>query len=451
MRTTSPVHRLTCLAFYFTVILLSSCKKGQTFSPGAQDELHVETVDTVQVKASTYLLDSLPTSNKGVILLGQIDDKDFGKLAASSYMQLIPPVAGAPAIPKGATFDSFTLVLKYNKSYSGDTTAPQNLSVHRLTEDMVLRKIPGPAEGEQLPLYIKAQALYSTTTFKYETISTGNLGLQVKPLSGDSIIIPLNEALGREFLALMDKKDNRFTSKDEFIKYFKGIVLKTTQGNSITGFRADAVKLYINYNYINSAGFSKKDQVIFSGNSIDYQFNHFDTDRSQTKLKSLSTTNKELSPALTGQELFIQAGTGLVTKLQFPTLINFLNESKKVINKIELLIETKPTYYSVFKAPPSLILFVANSANIPKAILPGNYKEGDQTAAFEPGNDLGSTGKYRFLLTQYAAELKKGTYKNTSLMLSMPTDQLLSSVSRAHLSANTTAHAIKLVITYTKY
>ncbi|MGY0037182.1 hypothetical protein [Pedobacter sp. NJ-S-72] len=126
-------------------------------------------------------------------------------------------------------------------------------------------------------------------------------------------------------------------------------------------------------------------------------------------------------------------------------------ESKKVVNKIELLIETKPAYYSIFKAPPSLVLFIANSANVPKTILQNDYKEGDQTAAFEPGNDVGSTGKYRFLLTQYASELKKGTYKNTSLMLSMPTDQLLSSVSRAQLSTSTTAHAIKLVITYTKY
>jgi hypothetical protein len=451
MRTTSTLYRLTCLAFCFTAILLTSCKKGQTFGPGGNDELHVETVDTVQVKASTYLLDSLPTSNKGLILLGQTDDKDFGKLAASSYLQLIPPASGVPIIPKGATFDSFTLVLKYNKSYSGDTIAQQNFSVHRLTEEMVLRKIPGPTENEQIPLYITAEAMYNTTTFKHEIAPLGNLGFQVKPLGGDSIIIPMNATLGKEFLELMANKDPRFASEAEFIKYFKGIVLKTTQGNSITGFKADAVKLNVNYNYVNSDGFTKKDLVIFSAKSVDYQFNHFDTDRSQTKLKALSHTNKELSSALTGQELFIQGGTGLVTKLQFPTLVNFLNESKKVVNKIELLIETRPTYYSVFKAPPSLILFVANSANVPKAILPNNYKEGDQTAAFEPGDDVGSTGKYRFLLTQYASELKKGTYKNTSLMLSIPTDQLLGSVSRAQLSTGTTAHSIKLVITYTKY
>ena len=317
MRNNSTLYRLTCLALFCTAILLDACKKGQTFSPGAQDELHVETVDTVQVRASTYLLDSLPTSNKGVILLGQIDDKDFGKLAASSYLRLIPPASSTPLIPKGATFDSFTLVLKYNKSYSGDTLTRQNLSVHRLTEEMVLRKVPGPTENEQIPLYVKAEALYSTTTFKHETNPIGSLGLQVKPLGGDSVIIPLNETLGREFLDLMAKKDSRFASEAEFIKYFEGIVLKTTQGNSITGFKADAVKLNVDYNYVNSDGFSKKDQVVFSAKSVDYQFNHFDTDRSQTKLKALSNTNKELSAALTGRRLF---SVRLVTKLQFPTI-----------------------------------------------------------------------------------------------------------------------------------
>ncbi|MBB5638739.1 hypothetical protein HDF26_000676 [Pedobacter cryoconitis] len=451
MKHTSTIYRLTCLAFCFMAILFASCKKGKTFSPGGNDEIHIETVDTVQVKASTYLLDSLPTTNTGGILVGQIDDKDFGILKASSYFRIVPPAAGVPTIPKGATFDSFNLVLKYNKSTSGDTSVQQNYTVQRLTEEMILRKVPGPTEGEQIPLYVKAEALYSTTTFKHEMVPIGNLALQVKPLSGDSIIIPLNEALGREFLDLMNKKDSRFISEAEFIKYFKGIVLKTKTGNSINGFKADAVKMNVNYNYVNSEGFTKKDQVVFSAKSVDYQFNHFDTDRSQTKLKTLSNTNKEVSAALTGQMLFIQGGTGLVTKLQFPTLVNFLNESKKVVNKIELLIETKPTYYSVFNAPPKMILFIANSANVPKSILPNNYKEGNQTADFEPGNDIGSTGKYRFILTQYATELKKGTYKNTSLFLSIPTEQLLNSVSRAQLYTNETKPSIKLIITYTKY
>ncbi|QNK63666.1 DUF4270 family protein [Pedobacter sp. PAMC26386] len=451
MRNTATLYRLTCLAFCTTALLLTSCKKGQNIGLENQDELYVETVDTVKVKASTYLLDSLPTSNTGVILLGQTVDQNFGKLFASSYLQMIPPALKPNSIPKGATFNSFTLVLKYNKYYSGDTLTQQNLSVHRLTADMVLRKIPGPVENEEVPLYATVETLYNTSTFKHEANSFGNLDLMVKPLSPDSVVIPLNENLGKEFLDLMAKNDSRFTSEAEFLKYFKGIVFKTTRANAITGFQAAAVKMYVNYNYTNSEGFAKKDKVIFSTKSINYQFNHFDTDRSQTKLKALNHTNKELSSTLTNQQLFVQAGTGLVTKLQFPTLVHFLNETKKVVNKVELLIETKPTYYSVFKAPPSLLLFIANSANVPKNILQGNYKEGDQIATFEPGNDAGSTGKYRFLLTQYASELKKGNYKNTSLMLSSPKDLLLSSVNRALLSTSEKAPSIKLVITYTKY
>jgi hypothetical protein len=450
MRNTATIYRLTCLAIVFP-LLLAACKKGEHISPGNQEEIHVETVDTVTVKASTFLLDSVPTSNQKLILIGQTDDKDFGKLKASSYLQLTPPALTDALIPKGAAFDTFTIVLKYNKYFSGDTLAPQKYAVHRMTEDMILRKIPGPVENEEVPVYVKGQALYSTTTFKHDAAPIGNLDLQVKPASGDSVIITLNEALGREFLDLMTKKDPRFASEEEFLKYFKGMVFKTTQGNSITGFKADQVKMYLGYNYFDAAGFSKKGRVTFSGKFTDYQFNHFDTDRSQTKLSALSRTNREISSERTGQQLFLQGGTGLVTKLKFPTLVNFLNESKKVVNKVELLIETKPTYYSIFKAPPSLLLWVANSANVPKMVLPNNYKEEDQIAAFEPGNDVGSTGKYKFLLTQYTDQLKKGTYKTNSLMLSVPADQLLGSLNRAQLSTSETALSIKLIITYTKY
>lgn len=450
MRNTATIYRLTCLAIGFP-FLLAGCKKGPGISPGNQGELYVETVDTVTVKASTFLLDSVPTSNQKVILFGQTDDKDFGKLTATSYQQFIPPASSDAVIPKNATFDAFTIVLKYSKYFSGDTLAPQKFAVHRLTEDMILRKIPGPVEGEEVPVYVTGQALYSTTTFKQENTPIGNLDLQVKPSGGDSVIINLNETLGREFLDLMAKKDQRFSSEEEFLKYFKGVVFKTNQGNSITGFKADQVKMYLSYNYIDPNGFSKKNRAAFSGKSTDYQFNHFDADRSQSRLKALSRTNREVSSELTNQQLFLQGGTGLVTKLKFPTLVNFMNETKKVINKIELQIETKPTYYSIFKAPPSLLLWVANSANVPKAVLPNDYKKGDQSATFEPGSDVGSPGKYRFLLTQYADELKKGTYKNTSLMLSVPADQLLGTVNRAQFSTNDTALSIRLIITYTKY
>lgn len=451
MRTPVTIYKLIFLMTCTSALLFSSCKKGGNIGIKPDDEVFANTIDTVKVVASTYLLDSLPTSNSGVMLLGQLNDQDFGKLSVSSYLQLVPPSLSKESIPKNARFDSLTLVLKYNKYYYGDTTLQQNIVVHRLTEDMVLRKIPGSTEEEEKPVFVNVAALYSTSSFKHEITPLGSSLVKFKPQSPDSMIVKLDNKLGQEFFDLISQNDRRFTNTDEFLTYFKGIVISSTQGKSIAGFKADQIKIYLNYSYPDQGGFPKKEKIIFKEKSNDYQFNHIDIDRSQTKLSLLNPKQKELASALTDQQLFLQGGTGLVTKLKMPGLINFMNEPNIVVNKAELIIETLPSYYSVFEAPKELLLFVANSLNTPKSILQKSYEKADQLAQFEPAVGIGATGKYRFLLTEYSSQLKKGNLKNTSLLLSLPVNQLLHSINRAQFGTNKTTVSAKLIITYTKY
>ena len=60
--------------------------------------------------------------------------------------------------------------------------------------------------------------------------------------------------------------------------------------------------------------------------------------------------------------------------------------------------ETTHTYSSVSKAPPALV-DLCKLSNVPKAILKIIIRRRSDSA-FRSCNDIGSTGKYRFLLTQ---------------------------------------------------
>lgn len=441
---------LFLLAFYG--FFLSSCKNSGSINLGNDDNpLSVEVMDSISVRTSTYLLDSLPTSNLNTVLIGSVNDADFGKTTATSYMQLKPTFSSSSPIPEGASFDSLNLVLPYNKYYYGDTTTLFQLAVHRLKQEIVLRDPNNGNEAEEKPVFVDGKALYNTSSFSYDPVPLGTKEFKPKPNSKDSVMISIKPSLGKEFFDLMVKKDRKITDIKDFLEYFNGIILKSNQGASVIGVNADAVKMRLYYSYKDSEGFPTKGSEVFNLNSKEYQFNHIESDRKQTLLSPLNYKARELSADLTNQELFVQAGIGVVAKLSMPGIESFLNSHNVAVNKAELVIETNPQTYAVFKVPKTMMLFIANSSSVPKSIMLEPFGKENQLVGFRPGNETGSNGKYVFQLTGFVNEIRKGGHKKTSLLLSVPLSELFNTVNRLHILNKNEIKSIKLKILYTKF
>lgn len=428
-----------------------ACQKNTTIKPEVENELTVEISDTIKVHASTYLLDSLPTSNMGSILLGKVSDAEFGEISASSYFQLKPTFVKEAAIPENARFDSLNLVLKYNKYTYGDTAQNQEIVVEEVVQPITLRKLKVGVEQEELPVFLKEDALYSSSSFATHPVPLGTRFFKARPNTKDSISIRLSPALGAELFKKIINKDKELFDADEFIKYFKGIKLSVKNGASINGFETSATEMVLNYTSIANNGIPKKGNLKFNLNKDQYQFNHIDSDRSQTQLKEISYSKRELEAASTQQQVYLQGGVGLVTKITIPGLDRFLKEPNIVVNKFELIIKTTPQSYEKFTPPKSLILFIANAAKVPKAVINVPFTQETQKAPFEIGNEAGGSGKYVFQLVEYANAIKKGTHVNTSLLLSLPTEELSKSVSRLLIKNKQNTLSISTQITYTKY
>lgn len=447
MKMNSPGLFLPLLLFI--LLHLSSCGKNDTVPVEHKNDASVEVTDSVKVFASTYLLDSLPTSNTGDILVGQANDAALGKFNLSSFLQMKP--AANITVPTNSLFDSLTFVLKYNKYVYGDTTVTGNISIHRLNQKITLRKLNAGIDPEEKPVFVNGDALYSTSSIGYDLSPLGSLQFKPRPASGDSLSIRMSNLLGEEIFGMLQKRDKRVTSEADFLDYFKGIALRSNTGGSIEGFNADSVRMDVHYHFQDENGFLKRGVSKFSLQSKEYQFNHIDADRSATKLQKLNYKNREVSAVETNQELFVQAGTGIVTKIRLPGLKDFMNEPKIVVNKVELFIQTSPASYALYKAPEKLILYVANSANTPKSVLSDPYKKTIQQAVFSPGYQANDNGRYTFLLTEYADKIKSGEYKDTSLLLSLPTTDLLKSLTRLQITDYKSSLMMTLRITYTKY
>ena len=175
---------------YFVIGILSlvfvvSCTTNETTYEVGSDfidnEIQVRVIDTFSIKTGTFKLDSLITSSKNRILLGNVKDEKLGTISSKSYLEL---VTSTFYIDEDAIYDSIGFVLNYDTYHYGDTTKVQTYKLHRITETVE------PEDGG---------SFYNTSSLEYDTNSLGEISFTPKPNKAtDSLFIKMDDVLGEE-------------------------------------------------------------------------------------------------------------------------------------------------------------------------------------------------------------------------------------------------------------
>lgn len=438
----------------FTLVAFVGCNKDISLSLGSsRDEtIGLVPIDTFSVKVSTHLMDDIPTSSTGTILVGKNSNAITGNVTSTSYMRMgIGSVSNA-SLPDDAVLDSAILVLNPNKYYYGDTTQIQKISVHRITEEITPTQIDLTKPADERPVFVSSAALFSKQKFAYEAAPLGELSFEPHVKSLDSISFKINNTLANELFTMIHNNDTRIQNNTDFQEYFKGLALvPDAQNTTLIGFK-DTVYLQLHYSFVNSEGVTKQGLQYFSMGSSSYQYNQIEADRSSTKFASMTLENPNISSAQTDGYTYLEGSTGVVAKISFPTLLDLVNDETIAINKAELVIEAENPYATIFSQPQSLILMIASPNGNPASILTSPYSTTSQTATLVSGNNTGSNSTYTFNLIEYLSNFKTTAYRNTSLYLSLPTTGLFSTGNRLILARDSDNNPrIKLNILYTKF
>lgn len=431
---------------------ISSCQKSSTIGFGADNSIDVAILDTFAVTSSTVLIDSLPTSGTGVILAGNTSDTQVGNVTASSFFHLAIPAT--TEVDNNAVFDSLLVNLDYSGYYSGDTTQYNTIEVHQLSELLELEENEKYSDPDEQSVFTRYSALYNKSNASYGTTVLGSRIFKPRPNSGDSVTVKISNSLGQELFALLKNSDKKVTDQTKFGDYFKGLAIIPTDGDkAIVGFKTSTASLQLHYSEYSDAGIKESRMVQFSLTDSTLQFNRITSDRSASSLKNLTSTKTELLSSETAGNCFVQGGLGVLTKIQFPGIMTFLQDKKYLINKATLYIRPIKGTGEVFSFPQSMILYHANKDNKPQSILAKSYEDGDQTATLQTSYDNIGSSTYVFYLTEYLSQLKSTTNgEQLSLMLSLPSTTLLNSVNRLVVGATGSAkQEISLEILYTKY
>ncbi len=304
---------------------------GDNFIPANTE---VQLIDTFTVRASTFMMDSVPTSNTASMLVGQYNDTNFGKVKSVAYAKL--KLGGKFRLEEKnqPVFDSIVFISYYNRYYYGDTTKMQTISFHRVSEEM---KRP------------KNNIFYNSDSFKYDEQPLGNIQFKAEPNTTEKrkgeednvksvpldLRIRLNDDFGKHLMELALQNSDTLVEQKMFEEMMPGFCLVPNADDdaAIIGLypyardnrnsRIDTltkVRLYYHEERGSSPNTSKKfDLKLGEGN---YIFNNIVSDRAGTPLESLALQKEDISSELTADATYVQGGIGVKTKLEIPYLRN---------------------------------------------------------------------------------------------------------------------------------
>ncbi|MFV8325094.1 DUF4270 family protein [Flavobacterium sp. ZS1P14] len=399
-------------------------------------------IDTVTVAVATINFDSLVTSGQSRILVGNYDDPILGKVKSESYFQFsasnyaLYNVSSDTDAPN-YVFDSIKLILKEDKYFYGDTTKVQSLSIHRLTQ-----KVKPNTDDD---------SFYNNSSLSYDAESLGSISFKPKPNSKDSVVVKLNYEFGNALFLKLKKLE--ISNFDEFTEYLKGFVIKSTSANSssIVGFNlSSALRLYYSkYQGDSETSFSKDFSILDAAK----QFNNVTLDRTGTVIVDLPVSSGKLSSVETGNKAFIQSGTGIACRVDFPNIkqLKYIAEKGAIVDAELIIKPVNNTYSATYPLVDSLRVFVGDNLNRIKGTL--NTTAGKPVYAIlnNTSDEFNENVGYKISIGAFLqTEMLKESDARSSLILTLPS--ISKGVDRLVLGdQKNTNNKIQLKIYYISY
>ncbi len=333
-------------ALMLGLTLLFSCEKNGDFGFGSDDVSPVEfSVETVGTSSSVVLLDSISSTNLGVGFIGNIDDPDVGKVKATTYAKMELNEDDLNSISEEAILDSVKLSIKFGYLYK-DFAKTVRLKVSLLSEQI------------EDTLHITT----NSTAISNELVAAGNILIDEL----DSVYtIDLNMAFASRLFEIMRDEGPEVASQEAFEAAFPGLAFQTEDNSSNAyGIVLDPESSMIDFYYseVSSTGAVNVPSThkITLGDLTHYF--GLELDRSGTALEGLSNTNEEYSPS-SGLR-YIQAGAGIVTKIDLSELETFANlKPEAIVNTAQVSIGPIEEPVDGVTPPTRLLLLLTDSGN----------------------------------------------------------------------------------------
>ncbi|WP_162852685.1 DUF4270 family protein [Dinghuibacter silviterrae] len=369
---------------------LSGCVKANIiFGQNQIDDglTKIVKIDTLTPVLSTLFVDSVPTSGKGVAMVGGYDDPYFGSVKTRTYFEFAPPPVTNLGI--GYYYDSLVLYVVPNKYYYGDTTQPMDFYAEQIASQMLF-----PPTN---------YSFYNNDSFAVRSPVLGHVRSVLRPSVVDTVYIRLNDSLGQTFFNLMKNNSPTITNADEFLVYFPGIRISSGYGANpqlVYGYKDSVfMKLWYHTSDLNRS----INAMTFKFTQSSYQF----MEVQNTPIAPLTKFQRGYSSVVRqiystdpdfNHLVYVDPLLGYSAKVEFPYLRNMLlqDTTMRIITKAELILRPLvPSYSTQYLLPPSLVAESTDYSNEPSSTV----STGVLTLDYGTSNT-----QYTFDITSYLQE-----------------------------------------------
>lgn len=382
---------------------LSSCKKetkriGNDLQP-TSSLINVSFTDEQDVIASTFRVPYLSTKMLSSVMLGNMNDPEFGISNFDFYTQFSLSTS-SQTWGDNAVTDSVVLNLCYSGFYA-DTTQLLNVKIYEINEEMY------------------ADSAYrSNMTLECETEELANFSFIPHPLTPPDttldrgvLRIPINVSLGEKFIA----NEVHMETNDDFKEFFKGLHVEcdmNSTAGAICFFNPTHSYSYLRVYYHNDTDTLTYD---FTVTSSDVRFNHFSHDYSASQITFNDSVNNE--------KLYVQGAAGTRVWVKFPNLAEWASSQADnvVVNEAKLVLTGVETDTAMYTPPIKLVVTAAKFDTdttyliIPDQLVSSEYYGGSYNA---------EDGTVWFRVTEYIQNvIKNGTYATDANGLLIYVDQ----------------------------
>lgn len=385
-------HAIPAILTLAASVALPSCDdENNVGSSIAQGEVTIVVDSTFTVTGRSARARDIGTRD-GDLLIGNLSADDYGVLEASFVSRLMP--ASTLSIPDSIPLSDvtgMTLRFTFDKTgFTGDTLAPQQLSVYSLT-----RQLPDGINNSFDPAdhYDQSSPLGSVS------YTASSLGVGSKASAKRHVDVPLSPEFARQMVRQYRTDPSVFQWPETFAKYFPGIFVRPTFGRGL-------VLNFSDTEFLTYWTRTEKVRKVVDGVSVLQDTVITDsTSLFAISPEVLSANLLRLTPAqsvtdrIAQGQLILQSPAGYDVELDFPAdniLERYLTDSFSlgVVNTLTFTLPVTTPANSYGMTPPPYLLMV-KSSRLEEFFAQNMVPQTDDTDAFWAAYDS-DKGQYVF-------------------------------------------------------
>jgi len=326
------------------VAMFNSCEEKGDFGLGSDDVAPIEfDAQEISLETSLVWLDSIPSSGTGRLMVGEHTGSDFGVMQAKGFVAL-DLNESFHTLVEGSVLDSTRINFRINYLYDTADNRELNLRAYQI--------------GEAFPdtSYITRNELIQSNTL----LASGDLLIEK---FDSTYAVVVDEAWANQIFEGIRNDDATFGTQEAFNAFFPGFALRhegATDNIFGLGVGSGFEMVFYYSDPIDDSDEVVNKELTMSSTGMP-NFHNFTVDRSATEFSAVQETNV----VYTGQSrLTVQAGAGMVTKLDLSDLKRFTDENEGVIiNLAEIKVGPIGDLPEGTFPPPILFLALTDDRN----------------------------------------------------------------------------------------